>query len=171
MRFKLCIAMAIATLVPISAFTVAAVPDSNGPPPAASSSAPVRPADAALQRLAMRFLQACVDRDADYVAANSIDEPAGSFTIIGTGLGTDWSLGNFTGHLRGLKPVQWSGLEPRGYVLGDMAWFTDLAQGILPDGRTLDIRVTLIMRRVGSSWKVVHNHISEGVHRGGIRKE
>jgi ketosteroid isomerase-like protein len=55
-----------------------------------------------------------------------------------------------------------------GFVAGDFAWFTDHANGVLPDGHEIGIRTTLLMRRIDDHWKVVHFHVSEGVERGGI---
>lgn len=119
---------------------------------------------------ALRYLDACVTRDADYVAANSIDDPAGSFSGINTGPGPANDLKHVVDHLRGLKPVKWGGLNPKGYMAGDFAWFTDYAKGIIPSGQQLDVRATLLMRRVDGKWKVVHYHVSEGVKREGIAR-
>jgi hypothetical protein len=128
-----------------------------------------KPADQEVIEAALRYLDACVTRDAAYVAANSIDDPAGSYSGITTGPGPAQGLQEIVDHLKGLKPVKWSGQHPKGYVVGDFAWFTDYAKGIIPSGQALDIRATLLMRRVGKDWKVVHFHVSEGVQRGGIK--
>lgn len=127
-------------------------------------------ADASLTQLATKWLQACVERDGDYVCEHSVDEPKGSFTSVGTSGGA-WDLLGFADHLRGLKKVGWSGLEPKGYVFGDTAWFTGIAEGLLPWGQPLTIRLTLILNRVGGDWKVAHSHVSEGVDRAGIELE
>lgn len=132
---------------------------------------PAQPAGKEVLESALRYLDACVTRDADYVAANSIDAPEGSFSGFTTGPGPASGLRDFVDHLKGLKPVKWSGLNPRGFAVGDVAWFTDYAKGIIPSGQPLEIRVTLLMRRVGKDWKVAHFHVSEGVHREGIRLE
>lgn len=132
---------------------------------------PAVKADAALSALAKAYLEACVTRDADYVFAHSIDLPKGSFTGITTGSGTDWSLQHAAGHLRGLKPVKWEGLDPQGWVVGDFAWFSGLAKGIIPSGEALTIRISLVMRKIGNDWKGVHWQVSEGVDRTGIRKD
>jgi hypothetical protein len=103
--------------------------------------------------LARRYLEACVTRDADYLAAHSIDDPTGSFSGINSSPGPGRGLPDTVAHFRELPPVKWSGLSPEGYVVGDFAWFTDYAKGVLPSGQELDIRVTLLMRRVGNDWK------------------
>jgi hypothetical protein len=132
---------------------------------------PAKPADADLTKLAIAFLDACVTRDADYVAAHSIDDPVGSFTGIGSGTGDKWTLQDTLDDLRGLKKVGWEGLDPKGYVIGDAAWFSDLAYGVLPDGKKITIRISLVLRKVGSDWKAVHFHVSEGLAHGGIKKD
>lgn len=138
---------------------------------AETAAAPATEADAALTELAVKYLEANVVRDSTYVFENSIDLPKGSYTGIGSGTGTDWKLKYAAGHLDGLKKVGWEGLDPKGYVVGDVAWFTDLAHGVLPDGEKIDIRISLVMRKVGDEWKTVHHHVSEGVDRSGIKKE
>lgn len=138
---------------------------------AESTVAPAAVADEALTELAVKYLEANVIRDSKYVFENSIDLPKGSYTGIGSGTGTDWKLKYAAGHLDGLKKVGWEGLDPKGYVVGDVAWFTDLAHGVLPDGKKIDIRISLVMRKVGDEWKTVHHHVSEGVDRSGIKKE
>jgi hypothetical protein len=136
---------------------------------AVSAHEPAKKADKAVIDAALRYLDACVTRDAAYVAANSIDDPAGSYLGITTGPGPGNNLQETVEHLRGLKPVKWGGLNPKGYVVGDVAWFTDYAKGIIPSGQQLDVRATLLMRRVEGVWKVVHFHVSEGVQREGIK--
>jgi SnoaL-like domain len=135
-----------------------------------AESTATQPAQRASQEVlhaATRYLEACVTRDADYIAANSVDD--GSFWGIGSAPGPGWNLQETVEHLRGLKKAGWSGLKPQGFVAGDFAWFTDYAKGVLPDGEQLDIRVTLVMRHLGERWKVVHFHVSEGVQREGIK--
>ena len=134
---------------------------------AATAAQPAQRASQEVLHAAARYLEACVTRDADYIAANSVDD--GSFWGIGSGPGPGWNLHETVEHLRGLKKAGWSGLNPQGFVAGDFAWFTDYAKGILPDGKQLDIRVTLVMRHLGKRWKVVHFHVSEGVQREGIK--
>jgi hypothetical protein len=130
---------------------------------AATRDLPARKAGKPLLDLARRYLEACVTRDADYLAANSIDDPEGSYLGINTGPGPGLDMKANIAHFRTVPPVTWSGLSPEGYVVGDLAWFTDYAKGVLPSGKQLDIRVTLIMRRIGETWKTVHYHVSEGV--------
>jgi hypothetical protein len=131
----------------------------------------VMPANDELNRLATQFLQACVTRDVEYVAAHAVDEPAGSFTGITTGSDPDWSLSNTINHLQGLKQAGWVELDPHGFVAGEFAWFTAFAYGVIPNGERLGIRTTLIMRRFDGNWKAVHFHVSEAVDRLGIAKE
>lgn len=131
---------------------------------------PAAPAGADLTKLAVAFLDACVTRDADYVAANSIEDPVGSFSSFGSGAPKISDRIEFAEHLRPLKKVGWDGLDPKGWVSGNVAWFADVADGILPDGKKIPIRISLVMRNTGAGWKVVHVHVSEGVHRDGIRK-
>jgi hypothetical protein len=125
-----------------------------------------RRADAAAQEAAIRYLTACVRRDADYVAANSVTD--GSFTGTTSGCSPPQSLEEIVGHLRGLKKAGWSELHPAGFTAGDFAWFTEYTNGVLPNGQEIGIRTTLLMRQVGEAWKVVHFHVSEGVERSGI---
>lgn len=150
---------------------VAMAANPDGSPSADELAAPPAvKADAALTALAKAYLEACVTRDADFVFKHSIDHPKGSFTGITTGNSTDWSLQNAAGHLRGLKPVTWEGLEPEGWVVDDFAWFSGLAKGIIPSGEALTIRISLVMRKVGKEWKAVHWQVSEPVSRAGIKK-
>ena len=164
-------AAAVSIAVLLMAYGAAAAQDSGAPTPRRSQDAnssatghlPARKADEHVMELARRYLEACVTRDADYLAANSIDDPAGSYLGINTGPGPGLGMEVNIAHFREVPPVQWSGLSPEGYVVGDLAWFTDYAKGVLPSGKQLDIRVTLIMRRIGETWKTVHYHVSEGV--------
>ncbi len=127
----------------------------------------VRRADAELVALAVKWLQACTERDTAYVEAHGLAEPADAFTCIGSA-GEPFGLQPFAEHLRGLKPAGWNGLAPEGWVRGDTAWFTGSAQGLLPSGEPLLIRISVVMLRVGDVWKIIHCHVSEGVDREGI---
>lgn len=135
------------------------------------NAAPAVPADDNAMEAVVNYLQANVLRDVNYVFANSIDLPKGSYVGMGSGTGKDFSLEYAAGHLAGLKPVSWEGLSPEGYMVGNMAWFTDLATAVLPDGRKVLIRITVVMRKVGEQWYAVHHQVSEGVSRSGIKKE
>ena len=127
----------------------------------------VRGADAALAELAAKWLRACAERDAAYVEEHSVAEPAEAFRCIGSA-GEPFPLRAFADHLRGLRPAGWSGLAPEGWVRGDTAWFTGSAQGLLPSGEPLRIRISLLMLRLEGAWKTVHCHVSEGVEREGL---
>lgn len=122
-------------------------------------------ADEKLIELANRYFRACTDRDIDYIENNSIDDPENSYSGITTGTDGVYSLSGIIDHLRGLPKVGYMDLNPKGYVVGDFAWFTDAPGGIMPSGQQIEVRATLLMRRVGEEWKVVHFHVSEGVFR------
>ena len=123
-------------------------------------------AQGAVHEAAVRYLNACVMRDSEYILANSASD--GTYTGTTSGCSPPQSLEEIVSHLRGLKKAGWQKLDPTGYVAGDFAWFTDHAKGVLPDGEEIGIRTTLLMRRVDGQWKVVHFHVSEGVDRAGI---
>ena len=127
----------------------------------------VRAANEVLVDLAVKWLRACTERDDAYIAEHSLSDPADAFRCVGSA-GEPFPLIPFTEHLRGLKKAGWSGLEPAGWVRGDTAWFTGSAQGLLPSGEPLVIRISLVMLRVDRAWKVVQCHVSEGVDRKGI---
>lgn len=129
------------------------------------------PASEEAMAVAMAFLESCVTRDADYVADHSIEDPEGSFSAFGSGEAKISNRIEFADHLRYLKKVSWEDLNPTGFMYGDVAWFADVAYGVLPDGKKLPIRMSLVMRNTDDGWKVVHVHVSEGVIRGGIKKE
>ena len=126
-------------------------------------------AEGEVYEAAVRYLEACVTRDCEYIAASSVTD--GSFTGTTSGSSPPLSLEEIVSHLRGLKKAGWSQLHPTGYVAGDFAWFTDHAAGMLPNGEKIGIRTTLLMRRLEGRWKVVHFHVSEGVDRPGIELE
>lgn len=132
---------------------------------------PAQVADDASMDAALMYLQASVIRDVDFVFARSIDLPKGSYVGMGSGTGTDFSLEYAAGHLAGLQRVAWDDLDIQGHTVDDVGWFTGTALGVLPDGRELPIRITVVLRKVGDQWFTVHHHISEGVSRSGIKKE
>jgi len=45
---------------------------------------------------------------------------------------------------------------------GDLGWSFDRPTVVLADHRELQLRVSLVWRREGNSWKVVHSHASVG---------
>lgn len=116
--------------------------------------------EGAVHKAAMRYLDACVVRDAAYIAANSIDDPEGSFTGIHSGGSMKWGLSDRVEYFATLKPVAWDELDPEGFVVGDFAWFTDDAFLILPSGERPAVRLSLLMRRDGDTWKAAHYHLS-----------
>jgi hypothetical protein len=129
-----------------------------------------QPAEAAAMDIALRWLQACVERDADFIDANSVDNPAPAFSSIGTAM-APFSLEDFSSHLRDLKKVGWGGLKLTGYQLGTAAWFYGMEDGLLPWGEALTIRISLTMVNIGGAWKVCQSHVSESVERSGIELE
>jgi hypothetical protein len=46
---------------------------------------------------------------------------------------------------------------------GSLAWVADEPAIVAPDGSTVPARVTAVMRKEGSAWKIVHAHFSVGV--------
>jgi len=128
------------------------------------------PADKALTELARAWIVAALGRDGKFIAANSIDAPAGSFLVYGTSGEKGHTYQPFLDHLTELKPLTWSELNPDGYVVDDFAWFTGTAKAPLPGGDVAKARFTMVMRKVGGAWKVVHFHLSEPVPRTGIKK-
>lgn len=133
----------------------------------AEGDVPVVPAEAELNELACRWLQAGVERDADFVLAHSVVSPEAAFATIGTAL-SPFSLEGFAQHLRELKKVAWGGMSLTGYRQGTAAWFYGMEHGVLPWGQELLIRISLMMIYTGGAWKVCHCHISESVEREGI---
>lgn len=130
----------------------------------------IQPADSEMVRFAVAWLEACVERNADFILQNSQNEPAGVFTCTATA-GSPFSLDAFADHLRGLKKAAWANLNPTGYVAGGAAWFTGVSEGLLPSGEPLVIRITLILVSADGCWKVAHCHVSESVERQGIELE
>jgi hypothetical protein len=49
------------------------------------------------------------------------------------------------------------------YRYGDVGWAADQPTFKLPDGNELGVRISLVAHREGSTWKIVHAHISLGV--------
>lgn len=120
-------------------------------------------ADKNILECAQRYNKACVTRDTDYVKTHSIDDPENSFCGITTE--SVYNLPDFIEHLRGLPPVEYSGIKLEGWVEGNVAWTTSFGDGILPSQQKLDIRLTIMMKRISDDWKVFHFHVSESVAR------
>jgi ketosteroid isomerase-like protein len=53
--------------------------------------------------------------------------------------------------------------NPEAYEEGTMGWVVDEPTFVFPDGSSLTIRLTVVMRRETDRWKVVHGHFSVGV--------
>jgi SnoaL-like domain len=56
------------------------------------------------------------------------------------------------------------GASPTGWANGDMGWFTDEPTYVFPGGAgRMQTRLTAILQREGSAWRIVHMHVSIGV--------
>ncbi|MGH2710680.1 MAG: nuclear transport factor 2 family protein [Actinomycetota bacterium] len=55
------------------------------------------------------------------------------------------------------------GEAPVGYEEGSMGWAIDEPTMNFPDGTSIKTRLTAIMRKEDSSWKLLHGHYSVGV--------
>lgn len=128
------------------------------------------PADAALTELAKAWMVAALGRDGRFIAANSIDTPAGSFQVFGTSGKQSLGYQPFLDHLTELKPFTWAEINPEGYVVDDFAWFTGTAKAPMPTGDVALVRFSMVLRKVDGAWKAVHFHLSEPVPRAGIKK-
>jgi len=53
--------------------------------------------------------------------------------------------------------------DPRGYAEGPAAWVVDEPTFTFPDGSSVRVRLTAVMRREDERWKIVHAHFSVGV--------
>ncbi len=115
------------------------------------------------------YLAALAARDVAYVRENSIEDGEAGYSGFHTGgVPVDWSIQSTVDVLAPLSPARLVKSAPTGWVIGDVAWFTDFPHGVLPNGQVLDdfVRLTVIARRVdGDRWKVAHWHISEQVSR------
>lgn len=122
----------------------------------------LEPANSELTELATAYVDACLARDPAFVDAHSLDDPHGSFGGIGTPPGELFSRDVLIEHLPSLPQVRLLDSAPSGWVDGDVAWLTDFPRFSFPNGEAHPHRVTLVLRRVGGNWKVVHFHLSEG---------
>lgn len=154
----------------LAASLLGAASFSAAPAWSAAPAAAAVPADQALTELAKAWIVAALGRDAKFIAANSIDTPAGSFLVFGTSGMQGHTYQPFLDHLAELKPFKWSEMHPTGYVVDDFAWFTGTAKAPMPTGDVALARFTMVLRQVGGAWKVVHFHLSEPVPRTGIKK-
>jgi hypothetical protein len=115
------------------------------------------------------YLAALAARDVDFVRENSIEDAEAGYSGFHTGdEPVDWSIQSTVDALSPLSPARLEKSAPTGWMIGDVAWFTDFPHGVLPNGQMLDdfVRLTVIARRVdGDRWKVAHWHISEQVAR------
>jgi hypothetical protein len=114
------------------------------------------------------YLAALAARDAAFVLDNSVEDDEAGYSGIHTGgEPIDWNIASTAEAISSLSPAQLDGSSPKGWMIGDVAWFTDFPHGVLPNGQVLDdhVRLTIVVRRVAERWKVAHWHISEQVPR------
>lgn len=128
-------------------------------------------ADAKLLKFNQDWMTAALSRDGKFIAANSIDSPDGSFLVFGTSGEQGHDFKGFIAHLDELKPFKWTGIDGKGYSVGDVAWVYGTASAPMPTGDVAKARFTLVARLVGGEWKTVHFHLSEPVARKGIKKD
>ena len=69
--------------------------------------------------------------------------------------------------LRGSTQVPTEGLvagdHPVAYANGDVGWFADQPTWVFADGTRAEMRMSAVLQREGSGWRVVHTHLSIGV--------
>lgn len=115
------------------------------------------------------YLAALAARDTAFVLENSVEDTEAGYSGFHTGgEAIDWSIQSTVDALTPLSPARLEKSGPKGWMIGDVAWFTDFPHGVLPNGQVLDdfVRLTVIARRVEDDrWKVAHWHISEQVPR------
>ena len=56
-----------------------------------------------------------------------------------------------------------AGADPTGYEEGTVGWFVDEPRMFFPDGSSMRIRLTTVLRREDDRWKLLHMHASSGV--------
>lgn len=114
------------------------------------------------------YLAALAARDAQFVLENSVEDDEAGYSGIHTGgEPIDWNVQATADAITPLSPARLEHSNPKGWMIGDVAWFTDFPHGVLPNGRVLDdhVRLSIVARRVDGRWKVAHWHISEQVPR------
>jgi hypothetical protein len=75
---------------------------------------------------------------------------------------TDW-IATYAAQMSGSRVRLRGGESPRGWIDGSTGFVVDEARFVFPDGSFLPTRVTAVLSREGSVWKVVHLHFSVGV--------
>ncbi len=53
--------------------------------------------------------------------------------------------------------------EPEAYEEDALGWVFDEPAFVFPDGSTVRVRLTVVLRREGEHWRIVHAHFSVGV--------
>jgi hypothetical protein len=114
--------------------------------------------------LTARYLDALVARDVAYLREHSLDTPEYEFVGIGSLPDEQWGLPQLIDHLGEFPPTTFVDSKPNGYTDGNVAWLIDHPTCVLPSGERLAMRATVVLKRAGKAWKVVHWHVSEGVH-------
>lgn len=114
------------------------------------------------------YLAALAARDSAFVLENSVEDDEAGYSGIHTGgEPVDRVIQSTADAIAKLAPAKLVKSNPKGWMVGDVAWFTDFPHGVLPNGQVLDdhVRLTVVARRVADRWKVAHWHISEQVPR------
>lgn len=113
------------------------------------------------------YFAACLARDVEYIAAHTIEDEESEYLGVHSGLHIDRSIADSVEAIGPLPPASCVNSNPRGWVIGDVAWLVDFPHGVLPNGEALPdpVRVTFVMRKVRGEWKMAHWHLSESVTR------
>ncbi len=114
------------------------------------------------------YLAALAARDAQFVIENSVADDEAGYSGIHTGdEPINWTIQETAEAIAPLAPAVLHGSAPKGWMIGDVAWFTDFPHGVLPNGQVLPdfVRLSVVARRKDGVWKVAHWHISEQVPR------
>jgi len=59
--------------------------------------------------------------------------------------------------------IRLEGIDPKAYEEGSLGWAVDQPNFVLPDGSSFQTRLTAVMHREDSAWKLIHAHFSVGV--------
>ena len=110
----------------------------------------------------LEFFAGIAANDADSFDRLVADDPA--LLVIGTSPG-EW----ITDRMRLRKGFETDGYRivpgpaPRAWEGGELGWFVDEPTFDFPDGVHLSARLTTILARTGSGWRLLHMHASVGV--------
>jgi len=123
----------------------------------------MRQATPELVELARTFIAAGHARDVELVASISAPPEASAPFTFSSGPDRGLSLGDLLAHLGDYPPCEPLGSAPWGYMDDDFAWLVDTPSVAIPGEGSIDLRITVILRRTEDGWKVAHAHLSEGV--------